>query len=369
MVAETNDVAFMDRALFLAERGRGLTTPNPIVGAVVVSPDGIVLGQGAHLRAGGPHAEVIALDAAGDAARGATLYCTLEPCSHSGRTGPCCERVVRAGIRRVVVAARDANPKVQGQGLTYLALHGVEVVAGVRQAQAEAQLAPFFTWVTAKRPFVIAKAAASLDGFVGQRSARVKLTGPVADRYFHRQRAEIDAIMVGSGTVLVDDPELTARGAYRARPLTRVLVDWRARLPLSARVFSTLDAGPVIMVVSARERSRQSSHFAEAERMGVIVESFDTRDLRPVLESLAARDIVTLLVEGGPALHAAFAEAGLIDRVQWIVTPRELGAGVPLVAAIRPGLGTAGPSHTRQLGEDLLIEFDVHGIDRSHGTH
>jgi diaminohydroxyphosphoribosylaminopyrimidine deaminase/5-amino-6-(5-phosphoribosylamino)uracil reductase len=369
VVDEAEDLRFMRRALFLAERGRGRTTPNPIVGAVIVSSDGVVVGQGAHLEAGGPHAEVVALQAAGDAARGATLYCTLEPCSHTGRTGPCAVRVAEAGISRVVVAVADPNPRVSGQGIAYLREHGIDVVTGVAEDEALAQHAPFFTWITEHRPFVIVKAAATLDGYVGRATDRVKLTGPVADRYFHRQRAEVDAIAVGSGTVLVDDPVLTPRGAYRHRPLTRVIVDWRARVPLAARVFSTLSVGPVIMVVSERERRRQPSHFGEVEQMGVLVESFETRDLRVVLGRLAARDIVTLLVEGGPALHAAFAEAGLVDRAQWVVVPRDLGSGVPLLASLGPGVAPVSPPRTRHLGEDLLIEFDVHGIDRSHGAH
>ena len=188
----------MRRALFLAERGRGRTTPNPIVGAVIVSPDGVVVGQGAHLQAGGPHAEVAAIEAAGEAARGATLYCTLEPCSHTGRTGPCAVRVAEAGISRVVVAVADPNPRVSGQGIAYMREHGIDVVTGVAEGEARAQHAPFFTWVTEHRPFVIVKAAATLDGYVGRPTDRVKLTGPVADRYFHRQRAEVDAIAIDS---------------------------------------------------------------------------------------------------------------------------------------------------------------------------
>jgi diaminohydroxyphosphoribosylaminopyrimidine deaminase/5-amino-6-(5-phosphoribosylamino)uracil reductase len=369
VVAPADDQTFMERALFWAERGRGRTSPNPIVGAVVTTPDGIVISQGAHLVAGGPHAEVVALDAAGDRARGATLYCTLEPCSHTGRTGPCVERIVAAGIARVVAAIEDPNPQVAGRGFAYLREHGVEVTVGVGREAARAQHAPFFTWVTVKRPFVVVKAAASLDGYVGQTTGRVKLTGLVADRYFHRQRAEVDAIAVGSGTMLVDDPLLTARGAYRFRPLTRVIFDWRARVPASARVFSTLPAGPVIMVVSARAVAEQPSHFEELRRLGVDVAAFETRDLRPVLASLAERAIVTLLVEGGPSLHAAFADAGLIDRAQWIVVPRDLGSGVPLTTALGPGVAPAGPPRTLALGADVLIEFDVHGIDRSHRPH
>src|SRR5262245_31976712 len=217
------DECFMERALFLAERGRGTTSPNPIVGAVVVNESGIVVGQGAHLAAGGPHAEVVALDAAGSLARGATLYSTLEPCAHTGRTGPCVERIVAAGISRVVAAVGDPNPRVAGRGFGYLRARGVRVDLGVSEEAARRQNGPFFTWVARRRPFVIVKAALSRDGFVGRSDRRVKLTGAVADRWFQRQRAEVDAIGVGAGTVLVDDPLLTPREVYRARPLVRVL--------------------------------------------------------------------------------------------------------------------------------------------------
>lgn len=354
----------MERALFWAERGRGLTSPNPIVGAVVVAPGGIVVGQGAHLAAGGPHAEVAALDEAGTRARGATLYCTLEPCAHTGRTGPCVERIAAAGVRRVVAAVSDPNPAVAGRGFAFLRAHGVEVVDGVGRGPALAQHAPFFTWITRRRPLVIAKAAVSADGFVGgDARGAVRLTGHAADRYFHRQRAEVDAIAVGSGTMVVDDPLLTPRGAYRARPLTRVVFDWRGRVPASARLFSTLSAGPVIMVVSDWTRERHQAHFAELERMGVAVEAFGSRDLGPVLERLGQRPIVSLLVEGGPALHTALTAEGLVDRVQRVETPRVLGSGVPVAPVF--GGETPGASTARiiRLGADRLVEFDVHRTD------
>ncbi len=353
----------MDRALDLAERGRGRTTPNPIVGAVVVSPAGVVVGQGAHLEAGGPHAEVHALDMAGDRARGATLYCTLEPCSHTGRTGPCVERIVRAGIARVVVATPDPNPLVAGAGLAYLRHHGVEVLEGPGRARAVRQNAPFFTWVARKRPFVTLKAAISRDGFVGRPGERVRLTGPVADRFFHRQRAEIDAIAVGSGTVLADDPRLTARGAFRQRPLTRVVFDWRARVLPSARVFSTLDAGPVIMVVGQEFAGRQRPAIDELKARGVTVVSRAARDIPGVLEYLAGRQIVSVLVEGGPLLHDAFCQAGVVDRVQWVITPQELGEGVPAGKDWGRHLRCVTPPRVTLLGHDVLIESDVHRTD------
>lgn len=320
----------MRRALFLAERGRGTTAPNPIVGAVVVSPDDIVVGQGAHRVAGGPHAEVVALDAAGVLARGATLYCTLEPCSHTGRTGPCCERVAAAGIARVVIAARDPNPSVNGRGISYLTEHGVPVeMAGEAETrEAARQNAAFFTWITARRPHVTLKVAVSRDGFAGYRDRPSKLTGIRADRWMHRQRAEVGAIAVGSSTVLIDDPQLTARLVFRERPLARVVFDRRGRVSPSARVFATADAGPIIVT---RE------------------------DIPATLAELARRDVVSLLVEGGPTLHRAFWDAGVVDRVQVVETPVMLGGGV---AAFRPPAPV--DAETRRIGDDLLIEWDVH---------
>src|SRR5579862_622609 len=326
MPAEVNE-RHMERALFLAERGLGRTTPNPIVGAVVVSPDGVVVGQGAHLEAGGPHAEVHALDAAGGRARGADLYVTLEPCRHRGRTGPCVDRILSAGVARVIYAVRDPNPGIESGGGRFLREHGVEVVEGIGRRHALRQHAPFFTWVTSKRPHVTLKMVMSADGFAGRPDRRVKLSGPEADRWVHRQRAEVDAIAVGSETVLVDDPRLTARGAYRARPLTRVVVDWRGRTQPSAAVFSTLDAGPVIIVTTARAASERPDVLHALEERGVVIERFDTRDVAGVLRRLAERDVVSLLVEGGPGLAAAFAAAKLVDRAELIVTPRALGEG------------------------------------------
>lgn len=347
----------MQRALFLADRGLGRTAPNPIVGAVVVSPDFVVVGQGAHYELGGPHAEVHALEAAGQRARGATLYVTLEPCCHTGRTGPCVECIVAAGISRVVFAVRDPNPRVAGGGAAYLRDRGVAVTEGVEQTAALRQHAPFFTWVTAGRPHVTLKMAMSSDGFAGRPDRRVKLTGPAADRWVHRQRAEVDAIAVGSETVRVDDPRLTARGAYRFRALTRVVFDWRARIPSTAAVFSTLDAGPVIMVVTTRAADEHRGHVADLVRRGVVVETFESRDLLPVLRRLADRGVASLLVEGGPGLAGAFAAAGLVDRAELLVTPCLLGEGVRWSSA---ELVLERPPRVTPLGRDTLLEFDVY---------
>jgi diaminohydroxyphosphoribosylaminopyrimidine deaminase / 5-amino-6-(5-phosphoribosylamino)uracil reductase len=357
------DRRFMERALFLGERGRGRTTPNPNVGAVIVTPDGTVVGQGAHLEAGGAHAELHALDAAGSRARGATLYCTLEPCSHTGRTGPCVERIVGAGIVRVVIPVQDPNPRVAGKGVAYLRAYGVEVIEGVGLEAAIHEHAPFFTWIQKKRTFVTTKIAVTRDGFVGRRDRRVAITGPRANQFLHRQRAAVDAIAVGAGTVLADDPLLTARGAYRFRPLTRLIFDWRGRVPLTARVFSTLDAGPVIMVMSVKAADVDPVGLVALERRGVIIDRRDKRELAPILRWLAARDVVSLLVEGGPALHEAFAREGLVDRMQCVVAPTDLGEGVPLTAAAMPGLDWKRRKPDRLIGDDAFYEIDVHRFD------
>jgi diaminohydroxyphosphoribosylaminopyrimidine deaminase/5-amino-6-(5-phosphoribosylamino)uracil reductase len=361
MVADS-DARFMARARFLAERGLGTTSPNPIVGAVVVTPAGVVVGQGAHREAGGPHAEVAALDAAGCRARGATLYCTLEPCCHTGRTGPCVDRIAAAGISRVVAATEDRNPRVSGKGLAWLRTHGIDVTSGVGEADAARQNAPFFCWTTRGRPFVTLKVAVSADGFVGRAGSRVRLTGPVADRFLHRQRAAVDAIAVGSGTVLADDPELTARLAYRARPLVRVVFDWSLRVPPAARLFSTLPAGPVIMIVSSAAAEAQPELAARLEGQGAMIERAATRDLGPILKGLAARGIVSLLVEGGPNLHARFLAEGFADRVQRVVTPHVLGHGLAAARGCDVPLQGAAVRH-RRLGADELWEADVHRVD------
>jgi diaminohydroxyphosphoribosylaminopyrimidine deaminase/5-amino-6-(5-phosphoribosylamino)uracil reductase len=360
MVTETDRV-FMERALFLAERGRGRTSPNPLVGAVVVSADGVIVGHGAHLEAGGPHAEIFALDEAGARARGGTLYCTLEPCNHIGRTGPCVERILAAGIERVVTAVRDPNQRVRGGGIEALRARGVDVTIGVGADAAKRQNAPFFTWVSKHRPFITLKAAVSKDGFMSKPGTRTRLTGAAADRYFHRQRAEIDAIAVGSGTILADNPQLTARGAYRGRPLTRVVFDGRGRSPGASRVFSTLEHGPVIMVVSASASMHDPIEHIRLEREGVLIDRQVERDLPHVVGWLGARGILTLLVEGGAKLHQAFCDAGLVDSVEIVRTPHVLGTGVALAPTLKQWLDHHAGSSERALGDDTLIEFDVHG--------
>ena len=304
------DERYIERALFLATRGRGRTSPNPLVGAVVVSRDDVVVGQGAHERAGEPHAEVHALNAAGARARGATLYCTLEPCCHVGRTGPCVERIVEAGVSRVVAAIEDPNPLVHGRGFAFLRAQGVAVTVGVGAMPARALNQPFLTWVAERRPFVIAKAAVSADGCIAAaRGERTRLTSAAANRHAQRVRAEVDAIGVGSGTVLVDDPWLTSRGVYRERPLTRVIFDRRLRTPPSARVLSTGATGPVIILTTA-EAAAQDHLRRPLEDAGAVIDPADDATLASALKRLGARGIGLLLLEGGALLHRAAWDVG-----------------------------------------------------------
>lgn len=399
------DAAFMSRALALAERGRGRTSPNPMVGALVVSPDGVVVGRGFHERAGTPHAEVHALADAGDLARGATLYCTLEPCCHTGRTPPCTLAIEQAGIARVVAAVSDPFPKVAGGGIRHLRDHGVDVTVGVLADRAARLNEVFFTNVLRKRPFVTLKIAMSLDGRIAAApGARTALTSAAANRHAQRLRAEVDAIAVGSETLIVDDPLLTARDVYRWRPLTRVIFDDRLRTPPSARVLSTLDAGPVVVVTSdagvdcgharsghqvvgpirdadppaavlnanasaAVDRRAEANAWHARRRAlegagATIVTTAAPHDLGAAMTLLLARDITSLLLEGGAALHAAAWRAGIVDRVRVYVTPRALGAdGVKWEMPASYDWLSLDDKRVEWHGDDCLLEGYVHRVD------
>ena len=352
----------MERALFHAARGAGRTSPNPLVGAVVVSSDGVVVGQGFHQRAGEAHAEVHALAEAGPRARGATLYCTLEPCCHQGRTGPCVSKIVDAGIARVVAAVEDPNPAVRGRGFAFLRERGVTVDVGLAADTAVTLNQPFFTLMREGRPFVVLKAATSIDGRIAEASGtRTMLTSAAANRHAHRVRAEVDAIGVGSGTILADDPGLTARGAFRERPLVRVVFDRRLRTPPTARVLSTPEAGPVIIVTTAAAEARADLR-GPLESRGAQIEVAADGTLRAALARLAARQIESLLLEGGAAVHGAAWDEGLVDYVRLYVTPHVLGpGGVALLPGRTFSSAELRDRRVTPLGPDVLIEGYVHG--------
>lgn len=358
------DAFYMRKALVLAERGRGRTSPNPMVGALVVDRDGVIVGRGAHEFAGGPHAEVHALADAGDRSTGATLYCTLEPCTHVGRTGPCAPRVAAAGIARVVVANEDPHP-LAGGGNRLLQDRGLEVISGVLAEEGARLNAPFLSIVHRRRPFITMKVAISEDGMVSAgQGVRTLLTGAKANRYVHRERAEVDALAVGSGTILADDPSLTARVAYRQRPLTRVVYDSRLRTPPTARLLSTLADGPVIIVTSSEGVAADPARRAALERAGATIQVFDSRPLNASVEALGANGTSSVIVEGGPSLHRAFWDADLVDRVQILVAPRTIGdAGLPWLGETVRNSPRITWHESRLLGDDVLMEGYVHRAD------
>jgi diaminohydroxyphosphoribosylaminopyrimidine deaminase / 5-amino-6-(5-phosphoribosylamino)uracil reductase len=356
----TDDGLMMRRALFHAARGRGRTTPNPMVGAIVVSRDGVIVGHGWHQRAGEAHAEIHALNAAGDAAREGTLYVSLEPCCHTGRTGPCTKRVIDAGIARVVAAMRDPDPRVSGCGLAELRDARVTVDEGILEHDARRLNEAFISVKERGRPLVVLKAATSLDARISEGAGqRTRLTSREANRKTHLLRASVDAIAVGSGTLLADDPLLTARESCRTRPLVRAIFDGELRTPPGARIFSTLVEGPVIILTrrtsleTARDRARR---LADA---GALVIAAD--GLPAAVTRLLEWDVSTLLVEGGARLHAAFWDADLVDRVHLVIAPRLIGPqGVKLFDGRAVRRSDLSIMTVECLGADTWIEADVH---------
>ncbi len=358
-----SDVQWMDRALTLAARALGRTTPNPAVGACVVSVDGTVVGHGSTEPAGGRHAEVVALDEAGTRASGGTLYCTLEPCAHTGRTGPCTERIVAAGIRRVVAAVEDPDPRVSGRGVTRLREAGIVVDMGLRHTEALRLNLPFFTAVTLGRPYVIAKAATSLDGCVAATpGVRTAITAAPANLRTQQWRARVDAVAVGSGTMLADDPLLTVREVYRERPLARVIFDRRLRTPPTARVFTTLASGPVIIVTAEGEPAARARAEALRATGATLVVGADG-SLRDALARLVPLEIQSVLLEGGPELHGAAWRERVVDYVQAFIAPTAFGpGGVRVSPAFAASLPALFDSTVEVCGPDVSIEGYVHRV-------
>ena len=355
----STDETFMRRALALSLRGAGQTSPNPIVGAVIVR-DGAIIGEGWHARYGTAHAEVVALAAAGSAAKGATIYVTLEPCAHHGKTPPCVGALLAAGVRRVVYAVDDPNPIAAG-GAEWLRAAGVEVMGGVLRAEAAELIAPFlFTACNHDRPFVTLKLALSIDGAIVDASrTRAWLSGPEARRAVHALRASADAIAVGIGTALADDPALTVRDVAtpRVAPI-RVVFDRRARLPLNGALVRTASEIPVIDFTdgSAADAERQ------LRESGVEVQSVET----PVqaLALLRRRGVHHLLVEGGAGLASALMQADAVDRLITFQAPVILGAGaLPAFGALRAQQASAAPRlrvvARESVGDDLMTTYAI----------
>jgi diaminohydroxyphosphoribosylaminopyrimidine deaminase/5-amino-6-(5-phosphoribosylamino)uracil reductase len=348
------DEARMRHALLLAERNLGAVAPNPAVGCIIVDADRRIVGRGWTARGGRPHAETVALDQAGASARGATAYVTLEPCAHHGQTPPCADAMIAAGIARVVAATHDPDPRVSGKGFDRLAAAGVEVVRGACEAEARALNAGFFSRVEKGRPLVTLKIAETSDGFAAVPGAKW-ITSEAARRHGHYLRATHDAIMVGIGTVLADDPLLNCRleGMEDRSPL-RIVVDSGLRLPLSSQLARSARQIPVLVLTAV---AKDSGDLREA---GVEVVTLDKTpdgkvDLTAATRLLAKRDLTRLLVEGGPELQRAMLTAGLADRLYLYRAPQRPGAGLRSASdALPPGVHMI---ERVLLGPDLLESY------------
>lgn len=357
------DDIFMRRALHLAERARGRTSPNPLVGAVVVR-DGQVVGEGYHRKAGTPHAEVHALNQAGAMAKGATLYVTLEPCAHYGRTPPCAEAIVKAGIRKVVAAMTDPNPKVAGKGLEYLKKHGVEVVNGFMEDEARQLNEAFLKYITTGMPYVVLKMAMSLDGKIATFTGDSKwITGQEAREFVHCLRDSHDAILVGIGTVLADNPRLTTRlpGGSGRDPI-RIILDSKLRIPLDSQVLKSRSNAQTIIATTEQYDPAKKKLLEQMGALVLVLPATNGRvDLTKLLQALAAREITSILVEGGSSVNASFIETGLVDKVYAFIAPKIIGGTEALGPVGGKGVArveTAVPVQSMKvtlIGDDVLI--------------
>jgi diaminohydroxyphosphoribosylaminopyrimidine deaminase / 5-amino-6-(5-phosphoribosylamino)uracil reductase len=338
----TADLGFMKMALDLAGKGRGTTSPNPMVGAVVVK-DGRVVGKGYHKAAGQPHAEVYALDDAGEAAFGATLYVTLEPCNHTGRTPPCTEKILKAGICRVVTAMPDPNPHVEGGGHAFLRSRGIIVETGVCETEASKLNEAFVKWIRTRRPFVLAKCAATLDGRIATRTGDAKwVSSEASRRHVHELRHWADAILVGIGTVAADDPQLTTRlENRRGRDPIRVILDTMCRISPDARVLRVPSDSDTILVVGDRAPADRAAAL-EGPRVRVlrVKESGGVIDLDTLIADLGQMQITSVLIEGGSRVFGSAIKAGVVDKVMFFYAPKILGGddGIPICSGQGPEL-------------------------------
>jgi diaminohydroxyphosphoribosylaminopyrimidine deaminase / 5-amino-6-(5-phosphoribosylamino)uracil reductase len=360
------DQRYMDQALRLAARAVGRTRPNPVVGCIIVA-NKKVIGRGFHPKAGEPHAEVFALKDAGDLATGATAYVTLEPCSHTGRTPPCADALIKSGISRVVIAMTDPNPKVSGRGIKMLKAAGIEVKTGVRQVEAQQLNRPFITWINKSRPMLTLKMAASLDGKTATKTGESQwITGPDARLRVQSMRSRHDLVMVGIGTVLADDPRLNCRIAGGRDPI-RLVVDSNLRIPDGATIFESSKSAP-LWIATLKKNSPE--RIKELTQRGVLLiqcqETSDGRvDLLDMMEQLGRLEITSVLSEAGGILSDALLQASVVDRLALFLAPKLIGgqeapgllkgAGIEKLAQAEKIENLA----VTMVGSDLLLEGEI----------
>lgn len=355
-----NHAFWMARALALARRGRGLTRPNPPVGAVIVR-NGRLVGQGWHRQAGGPHAEILALRAAGARARGAALYVTLEPCRTFGRTPPCTQAILAAGIRRVVMAARDPNPRHRGRGRRILRRAGIDVLEGIGADEARNLIVPFAKWIVTGRPYVTLKLALTLDGKIADVGRRSRwITGAASRRAVQELRRQADVILVGAGTVAADDPSLLPKPSQGRKPW-RVIVDARGRVAASARVLADKAAAQTVMATTRQcPRRRWQKWQRHGARVWILPAAGRGVSLPALMRKLGRLGMLQVLCEGGSELAAALIRNRLVDDYIFFIAPRVLGGPGPVPAVGGRGWPLAAApklifTECRKLGQDILI--------------
>ncbi|MFQ5449159.1 MAG: bifunctional diaminohydroxyphosphoribosylaminopyrimidine deaminase/5-amino-6-(5-phosphoribosylamino)uracil reductase RibD [Nitrospinaceae bacterium] len=360
---ETHE-SYMSRALALARKADGRTSPNPMVGAVIVK-NGTIVGEGWHKKAGLPHGEIVALRKAGPRAKGAQLYVNLEPCCHYGKTPPCTDAIVAAGIRKVVVGMKDPNPRMRGKGLRQLRKSGIEVETGILEKECRRLNEVFAKFIQTGRPFVILKAAMSLDGKIATRSGQSRwITGVKAREEAHRMRGRVDAILVGTGTVVKDNPFLTTRLRKKAvKHPVRVILDHNHRIPLTANVFKNTGTQRTLYATGTKPPAPRKEKLLRKGVEILVVREKDRRaDLKHLMTLLGGMGVTSVLIEGGGEVHASALRDGIVDRAVFFVAPIIIGGREAAAAVSGEGIGYLKKAwkiknmEIRLVGEDLMVE-------------
>jgi diaminohydroxyphosphoribosylaminopyrimidine deaminase / 5-amino-6-(5-phosphoribosylamino)uracil reductase len=365
------DDAWMARAILLAHRGVAQTHPNPMVGAILVKNDRSV-GEGFHTYAGLKHAEIVALEQAGTEARNATLYLNLEPCCHTGRTGPCASAIIESGIKRVVAAMPDPNPKVSGRGFQALRKAGIEVNVGIREQDARRLNEPFAKWIQTDLPFVTLKTALTLDGQIAAPGGSTTwITSPESREEVHRLRHASDALLTGIGTVLADNPRMTDRsGLPRRRPLLRAIVDSKLRIPPRSNIAKCADHDVILFTTQPQNSARAARLAKRGVEIVRIRARQDRPDLREVLRELGRREILSVILEAGSELNGAMLDADLVDKMILFYAPLLLGTVTVPVARRRPRPIAKTPTlktlSLDRFGPDFAVEGYLHDVYRNH---
>lgn len=357
----TNDELFMQRALQLAKKGIGKTSPNPMVGAVIVK-DGKIIGEGYHKEAGGPHAEVEALKGAKEEVKGGTLYVSLEPCCHCGKTPPCTDAIINAGISRVVIATEDPNPMVSRKGIACLKAAGIEVLVGVLKEEGMKLNEVFFKYITQKTPFVVAKIAQTIDGKIALSSGESKwITCLESRKKGHELRNIYDSIMVGIGTILADDPMLTCRLPDKTKDPVKIIMDSKARLPFGSKVLMGNDS----KVVLATTENADTARVQTLENMGVKIIKTSGKDkvnIKQLLLKLGDMGITSMLIEGGPTVLSSFVKEDLIDKFTVFLAPKFIGGdGKSAIADLNikdlQDVNNLQITNVEKIGQDVMLEI------------